>query len=161
MAYVSFAPWYNSTLDQPSPVEDDLGVYELLEHTADVGVIAKGDTLSEAMSWLATGMFRVIADLDSVEPRETLEVSVTSADRDALIVDWLNELLYRHEAEAFIPKTFDVSVDESTSSLIARCEGEHVDRQRHAMRTAVKAATYHGLEASYNGEWSIQVILDV
>ena len=113
------------------------------------------------MSWLATAMFSVIADLDSVEARETLEVSVTSADRDSLIVDWLNELLYRHEVEAFIPKTFHVSVDEATSSLIARCEGEHVDGQRHVMRTAVKAATYHGLVASYDGEWSIQVILDV
>ena len=138
-----------------------MGGYELLAHTADVGVVARGDTFSEAMSWLATAMFSVIADLDSVEPRESLEVSVTSSDRDALIVDWLNELIYRHEVDAFIPKTFHVSVDEAFWSLIARCEGEHVDGQRHVMGTAVKAATYHGLVASYNGEWSIRVVLDV
>ena len=138
-----------------------MGGFELLAHTADVGVVARGDTFSDAMSWLATGMFSIIADLESVEPRDSLEISVTSADRDALIVDWLNELIYRHEAETFIPKTFHVSVDDEASSLIARCDGEHVDEQRHVMRTAVKAATYHGLLVAYNGEWSIRVVLDV
>ena len=138
-----------------------MGGYKLFAHTADVGVVAKGDTFSDAMSWLATGMFSIIADLDSVEPRDSLKISVTSTDRDALVVDWLNELIYRHETESFIPKTFHMSVDEVAPSLIARCEGEHVDERRHVMRTAVKAATYHGLHTSYHGEWSIRVVLDV
>ena len=135
--------------------------FEILEHTADVGILATGDTLAEALSWVAKGMFTVIADLDGVEPGESLDVAVRSADQDSLAVDWLNELLFRYEAEGFLPKEFYVSVDKAGTCLAARCMGEPVDPERHGMRTAVKAATYHGLEVSHDGEWRIQVVLDV
>ena len=138
-----------------------MGGFEILEHTADVGVRATGDTLAEALSWVAKGMFSVIADMDSVEPRKALEVSVPSTDADTLVVDWLNELLYRYEAEGFLLKEFDVTVDEGGKSLVGKCVGEAVDPERHVMLTAVKAATYHDLQVSHNAQWEIQVILDV
>ena len=138
-----------------------MGGFELLEHTADVGVVASGETFAEALAWTAKGMFSVVADIDAVEPREFMEVSVASADREALVVDWLNELLYRYEAEGFLPKDFQISVDEAGNSLVALCVGEPVDPERHGMRTGVKAATYHGLEVSRDDQWRITVVLDV
>ena len=138
-----------------------MGGFGILEHTADVGVRATGDTLAEALSWVAKGMFSVIADLDSVQPRKSLEVSVASTDTDALVVDWLNELIYRYEAEGLLLKEFDVTVDEEAKSLVGKCSGEPVDPQRHVMLTAVKAATYHDLQVSHNAEWEIQAVLDV
>jgi SHS2 domain-containing protein len=138
-----------------------VGAYEIMEHTADVGVIAIGETLADALSWLACGMFSIVADLDTVEPRESVEFSVQSSDIDSLAVDWLNELLYRYEAEFFLPNRFDLSVDEAGTCLTARCTGERFDTERHSMATSVKAATYHGLEVSRDDGWRIQVILDV
>lgn len=138
-----------------------MGGFELLEHTADVGVVATGDTLAEALSWVAVGMFSVIADLDNVEPRESIEVSVNSTGIDTLVVDWLNELLYTYEAKGFLPREFQVSVDEPGNSLVAQCVGEPLDPARHEVLTIVKAATYHNLQVSHNGQWRIQVILDV
>ena len=138
-----------------------MGGFKLLEHTADVGVVATGDTFAEALGWLARGMLSIIVDLDGVEPREAAEVTVTSAGRDSLVVDWLNELLYRYEAEGFLPTDFDVAVSESQDSLVARCLGEAVDPERHGMLTGVKAATYHALEVSGIAEWRVQVVLDV
>jgi SHS2 domain-containing protein len=137
------------------------GTFELLEHTADVGIVATGASLGEALAWAAKGMFSVIADLDTVSPRESLEVSVKAADREALVVDWLNELLYRYEAEGFLSREFNVMLDDAGTSLRAECWGEPVDLQRHQILTSVKAATYHGLELSHNGQWRVQVILDV
>jgi SHS2 domain-containing protein len=137
------------------------GTFELLEHTADVGIVATGDSLGEALAWLATGMFSVIADLDTVTSRETREVEVASGDREALVADWLNELLYRYEAEGFLPREFKVRVDDAGTALRAECWGEPVDPERHQLLAAVKAATYHGLELSYDSQWRIQVILDV
>ena len=145
----------------PSLLEAIMAAYEIMEHTADVGVVATGETLAEAMSWLARGMFSVVADLEAVEPLESIEVSVRSTGAEDLAVDWLNELLYRHEAEAFLPMRFDVTVDESGTHLTALCTGERVDAERHGMLTSVKAATYHGLEVSRNDGWRIQVVLDV
>jgi SHS2 domain-containing protein len=137
------------------------GSFALLEHTADVGVVATGGSLGEALAWLAKGMFSVIVDLDTVTPGETREVEVASGDREALVVDWLNELLYRYEAEGFLPREFSVAVDETGQSLTARCRGEPIDPEKHQLFTSVKAATYHGLELSHDNGWRIQVILDV
>ena len=138
-----------------------MGGFELFDHTADLGVEGRGDSLGEALVWTATGMFSVIADLDAVEPREELRLSVAAVDRDALVVDWLNELLFRYEAEGFLPKELHVSVDEAETSLEARCVGEQADAGRHRLRAAVKAATYHGLQVKQNGEWRITVVLDI
>lgn len=63
-----------------------------MEHIADVGIIATEDSLSEALSWAARGMFSVIAELDNMAPG-SLEVSLVSPDQEALTVNWLNELL--------------------------------------------------------------------
>ncbi len=143
--------------------------FEITEHTADVGVAATGDTFAEALAWLARGMFSVIAALEGVETRESIEVSVSSIDREALVIDWLNELLYRYDGEGWLLKEFDVVVSEDGRSLTARCKGEHVAPERHELLGDIKAATYHGLEVSHNpvmsqpdlGEWRISVVLDV
>jgi len=135
--------------------------YEITEHTADVGVVATGSTLPEALSALAQGMFSVIADLDTVDARETIQVSVESGDTEALAVDWLNELLFRHESEFFLPKQFTVSVNRAGTGLTARCGGEFTDPQRHRMLTYVKAATYHNLKVEQTDGWRIQMVLDV
>ena len=138
-----------------------MGGFTLLEHPADVGVLATGHDLSSALSWAARGMFNVIADLDQVVPTQTIHVSVTSRDRESLVVDWLNELLYRHEAEGFLAKEFRVAADDAGTSLEADCAGEPIDPRRHRLLTSVKAATYHDVEVSGNGEWTIRVLLDV
>ena len=135
--------------------------YQITEHTADVGVAAAGRDFADAIVSLAKGMFSIIVDPDLVQAHRTWTVEVTSADREALVVDWLNELLYRYEAEGLVPKDYRVSVDESGESLVADCTGELLNPQRHRPGTAVKAATYHGLALSHNDEWHIHVVLDV
>ena len=142
-------------------LEAALGGFEIIEHTADVGVIARDETFTQALGWLAKGMFSLFTDLDTVQSRDTLEVAITSTDQEALAVDWLNELLYRYDADRFLPKEFDISANEGGTSLVARCTGERAGPERHGIGTAVKAATYHGLEVSHDGEWRIQVVLDV
>ena len=138
-----------------------MGGFEYLEHTADIGMVARGDTMAEALSYLAAGMFSVVADLDAVTARQTRRVSVTSADTESLAVDWLNELLFHFEASGFLPKEFHVTADDGGTSLVARCVGERADTERHHVRAAVKAATYHLLQVSHDGGWRIQVILDM
>ncbi len=138
-----------------------MGTFEILEHTADVEVVGIGKDFPEALSQAAHGMFSIIIDVSRVENRESIEVAVDSIDRDALVVDWLNELLYRFAAEGFVPGEFDVAVGGDERSLVATCFGEMFDPQRHATGTDVKAATYHGLQVAGNGDWRIQVLLDV
>lgn len=123
----------------------------MLEHTADLGIVASSDTLDEALAWVAKGMFSAIADLDSVSPQELLEVAVKATDPEALVVDWLNELLYRYEAEGFLPREFDVTLDDTGTGLHAQCWGEPIDLERHEILTSVKAATYPGWSCPTTG----------
>ena len=134
--------------------------YQILDHIADVGIAASGDTLAEALAFLAKGMFALMADRETVEVNDSWELCVSSTDKEALAVDWLNELLYRYEADGFLPKEFWVCVEEGGKALTARCSGEMVDPMKRVF-TKVKAATYHGLEVSHDREWRIQVVLDV
>lgn len=139
-----------------------MGSFELIEHTADLGVVGRGDTLAEALEWAATGMLGFMADLDRVEERETVQLSIVSSDREALAVDWLNELLYRFEADGFLPRRFEVTVNDDGTSLDARCVGETVAPGAQEIRAAVKAATYHSVEVAENGgEWRVRVYLDI
>ena len=138
-----------------------MGGFEFVEHTADLGVVAHGEEFGEALAQIATGMFSVIVNLEAVAPRKPLKILVTSTDREALVVDWLNELLYRYEADGFLPKEFHVSVKSGGTALEATCLGEPADPERHHLRPAVKAATYHGLRVSDDGEWRIDVVLDI
>ena len=134
--------------------------YQILDHTADVGIAASGNTLAEALAFLAKGMFALIADPETVEVSDSWELYVSSTDKEALAVDWLNELLYRYEADGFLPKEYCICVEDGGKTLTARCSGEKVDPLKRVF-TQVKAATYHGIEVSHDREWRIQVVLDV
>ena len=138
-----------------------MGGFTLLEHTADTGISAYGDTLEEALSWLATGMFSLIVDPETVAPSCSRTISLASSDREALAVDWLNELVYEHETTGFLLKECRVTLGRGDTQLEALCHGESVDLSRHRILTVIKAATYHRLSVSHEAVWNVKVYLDV
>ena len=94
-------------------------------------------------------------DEPSGDPVER-EVIVDSADRAALLADWIAELLFLAETEALVPvRAAALRLD--GNGLRAR-----VEARRGAVRPYVKAVTYHGLvfEPAENG-WRARVVLDV
>ena len=70
------------------------GGFEAFEHTHG-GIVATGDSPAEALSWAAIGIFSIIDDLEIVQFKSEIKVSVSSANSEALVVDWLNKLLFR------------------------------------------------------------------
>jgi len=132
----------------------------VIDHTADVGIIAYGSDLKEAFANSAYGMFSLIADLDEVSEKVSRSIDVRSTDREALLVDWLNELLYLFDVEHIIFKRFAIA-SLSQKRLQARVYGEKVDTSRHRLKTAVKAATYHMLKIEKNKEVKVRFILDI
>ena len=135
--------------------------FEVINHTADVGILAHGSTLPELFETMAEGLFSFIVDAGSVESRVRLERRVEADDLEELLVAWLNSLITMLSAESFVPKTFVVD-EVSENRLRATVHGEPVDPVRHRFRLDVKAATYHMLEISESdGGWSARVIFDV
>jgi len=137
-----------------------VGGFELIDHTADVGILATGEDLREAFALAAQGMFSVIVELEDVAEVECREVRVEAPDLDSLLVAWLNETLFLFDAEGMVFKRFQVS-ELSQKSLRALCWGERADPEKHRFKTGVKAATYHMLRIESNDVARIHVILDI
>jgi protein archease len=134
--------------------------FEVIDHTADVGIVAYGSDLKEAFANSAYGMFSLIADLEEVKEKVSHEIDVQATDQEALLVDWLNELLYLFDVEHVIFKRFDITALSQTS-LEAKVYGEKIDTSRHQLKTAVKAATYHMLKIEKNKGVKVRFILDI
>lgn len=135
--------------------------FDVVEHTADIGIVAYGADLREAFANAAYGMFSLMADLEQVREETSRYIEAEAGDRESLVVSWLNELLYMFDVERIIFKRFDV-LELTNTRLKADAYGEKVDTSRHELKSGVKAATYHMLKVSEdNGRCRIRVIFDV
>ena len=134
--------------------------FRLLPHTADVGIAAHGDSMAYAYEEAARGLFAIIGDLRTVRPRQTIEVAVKSSDPESLLVDWLNELIFRFDAHGMLFRRF-VIYKFTPTSLSARCYGEKADVKRHRIKTGVKAATYHMASVEAGPPAKLRVYVDI
>ncbi len=135
--------------------------FEILDHTADVGITAYGADAKEVFANAGKALFSLITDPESVREVETREVEVEAPDQERLLVDWLNELIYYFDAENILFRRFEVS-ELSDTHLKARAYGERVDIKRHELKLGVKAATYHQLKIEKtDGGVRAQVIFDI
>jgi SHS2 domain-containing protein len=135
--------------------------FEAIEHTADIGIAAYGTDLKQVFANAALGLFSLITELDTVSEKNIYHIQVKAPDRDALLVNWLNELIYRFEAKEMLFHRFTISTLTDTE-LKATGYGEKIDLAKHELKIQVKAATYHMLKIEQNkDEWRAQVIFDV
>ena len=136
-------------------------MYETFDHTADLGLRIRAPDLTTLFADAACALFAtLVEDLDTVAPRQQLEVSISGSELEYLLFDWLKELLYRFEVEHLLLARFSVQV--GADGLQGTAWGEPIDRQRHELAHEVKAITYHGLRVEEAPEgWLAEVIVDI
>ncbi len=135
--------------------------FETIEHTADIGVRSFGATEEEAFENAAVGMFSLLADLELVGEEAEFPVSVEAEDRETLLVEWLNELLYIYESQGVLLKRFHIGRLEDTH-LEGAAWGSPIDPARDEIRTDIKAVTYYQLQVARTEKgWTAEVIFDV
>ena len=135
--------------------------YELIEHTADVGVKAFGKTISEAFEHAAKGMFDIITDKSEIEFVGQYEIELKADDLEQLLVDWLSELLFLNSANNLVFGFFKVDLDEKKKTLKASVFGEKFNVSKHKIGTEIKAITYHMLEVKNKKPYHIIVLFDI
>jgi SHS2 domain-containing protein len=139
--------------------------YEYLDHTADLGIRAVGDTLEQAFAQGAQAMLDAIADTSLVKPRLACRVTCSAPDIPALLVEWLNELLYQAEMHNALWKEGVVACLRQAGAewtLNGTVRGEPLDLDRHILHTEVKAATYAGLSYRQTaGQHILECVLDL
>ena len=130
--------------------------FEEIEHTADLAFRAYGRDPAELFANAARGMF-ALQGVGTPAPGGERRVEVEGVDRESLLVNWLNELLYLQERHGEVYSEFDIE-EISETGLRARVRG---GAQAEARRR-IKAVTFHDLEVKRTPQgWQATLVLDV
>lgn len=131
---------------------------EILEHTAEVRLRVRGPTLAEIAAEAGRAVGRLELGAERPGPRGNWRtVEVHGPDRDALLVEWLNELIYLAETARWVAVEIEM---ESASDTMLRARARGVILEEAPAR--VKAATFHGLRVTpIAGGLEVEVVLDV
>ncbi len=132
--------------------------HALEEHVGEVRLRVEAPTLGEVFEESGRALAKLSAEVGPEASHRVEErVELRARDPEALLVAWLNELIFRSETQKLVYDDLRVErVDDG--SLVATVRG----RQAAGTRTAVKAATMHDVrvEASPGG-FAAVVVLDV
>jgi len=140
--------------------------YEVLEHTADVGLRIHGRSMSELFSNAGLGLMALAmnaeaSDTQEIQSREPLPLSASGSDAEQLLVNWLSEILYHMDAEGWMFARFTVK-DCSLTSIAGEGWGERRDPAMRSRAVAVKAVTYHQLSVIETpADWQATVYFDI
>ena len=148
--------------------------FELRNHTADVAVAATGETLGDAFAAVADGLTAAMCE-EIPSTGERFDLTVEAEGREALLFDFLDELIYVRDVENVLPAAHEATVervDERSES-----PGETANRDGDVWRVRVsargvplsdvtareiKAVTYSEMDLSETDDgWEAYVVFDV
>lgn len=135
--------------------------FEVIDISGDVGIRAYGESIEQAFTNTAIGMYSLITDLEGVKEEKMIDISLESHSLEGLLVSWLNELIFQFDTYGFIGKDIDVK-EMGDRKIKASVSGEEFDTERHERKLLLKAATYHRLKIEkINDIWETDVIFDI
>lgn len=135
-----------------------LPTHEFIDHPSELVLLVRAGTFAElageAVAALASVMERGMKYVgESLEDEFTVE----GTDRGAMLVDLLNEIILRAEANRFIPSVVSARLA-SASKLDVNVAGRTVAESP----SLVKAATFHNLKVSdHDGVVEATVTFDI
>ena len=147
--------------------------WQTFPHEADVGVRGCGATLAEAFAGAATALTSVVCAPAEVVARESVAITCRAPDRELLLVDWLNALIYEMATRHLLFSRFEVAIaggeqgSEHGSgrelTLKATVFGEAIDVARHQPAAEAKGASFCELRVARadDGSWCAQCVVDV
>jgi len=139
----------------------DASFYEQIDHTADLGIRVRGESLQLLFANAARALVDLHTDLRAVEAHDSRRVEARGEDWPDLLRHWLRELHYLYETERLLLPEVSV-VELAEDHIVADCRGERFDDARHETRGEIKAVTHHGLDLWETEEgFEAEVIFDL
>jgi SHS2 domain-containing protein len=130
---------------------------EEVEHTADRAFRIRGRNLPELLENAAQAMVALDGEPPAVECFTRRVIEVEGSDRETLLVNWLNEILYLEQTRNEFYDHFLLS-DVTKNHLRAQLYGRQLD---HSV-TSLKAVTFHNLEVKESSEGlEATIVVDV
>lgn len=128
------------------------------EHTSEIELHIRAGSLGDLLAEAGRGLAEVeLTRADCVPGGPVRSLRVSSSDREALLVDWLNELIFLADIDRWV--ALDFSIDSAHDTEVqARASGVTLEWAP----SRVKAATFHGLRVQdVPGGLEADIILDV
>jgi SHS2 domain-containing protein len=113
--------------------------YREIDHTADWELEIWAPDLAELLEQAARGMYHLTGIKASSEMPRSHILTLQFDEPETLLVDFLNELLYRIESEDLVYNQFDLQIE--AGMLNAALSGVKIN----SFAKEIKAATYHQL----------------
>jgi len=143
-----------------------MGTFRSFDHTADVGIEVRGESLPDLLETAAQAVFSLAIEDGPTAVEVEQEIGVEPGpglqSLEDVFVAWLQELLFRFDTEGLVPLEFHFA-KAGPRRIRARVGFGRFDPKRHRAATEVKAVTYHELAVreEAGGAWSARFILDV
>ena len=140
-----------------------MGTWEVLDHTADLAIAARGADAKEALDAFCVGLLTQVTEPDAVEPREVVAICAEGWDAPETLVSTLGEILYWINVRGWVFRQIETG-EVSATRITLRAWGEPRDPERHPFCAEIKAATYYELFFGPDPEgdgWLVRVVLDV
>lgn len=131
--------------------------FEVLEHKADLKIRAFGRDRKELFLNMMIGMIESMRP-GVIEKGEKREIKINSPDLEALLVDFLNGVLYLSQVNREVYN--NVKFTKFTNVEI---EGELIGQKVERFGEDIKAVTYHNLDIHQrkDGIWEAIVLFDI
>ncbi len=135
--------------------------YEIIDHTADLGLHVMAADPSDLFATAARGLFDIMVPPATLRARRTLSLTVAGADWPDLLVNWLRELLYLWSGKGLLVASVQIH-DIAADRIAADVAVDLYDPARHEIGIEIKAVTYHqaAVERQPAG-WEARIIFDV
>jgi SHS2 domain-containing protein len=140
--------------------------YEIIEHTADIGLKATGSTLKELFENAAKGMFEIIRGEKlhkniAIQVHKKIGIKKEVETFEELLVDWLSELLYIFNKQEILFSDFKIQ-ELNNSGVNGEASGEKIDLSKNTLQREIKACTFHGLKIEEDKTgFNCSIIFDV
>jgi len=135
--------------------------YHLIDHTADFGIHVSGTNSKDLFANAAEALFDVITDIDSLTGYDSCHIEVSGEDWSDLMINWLREILYLWNGKERLVKSANIT-SLSENRLSAQVVFDPYDPDRHAIKTEIKAVTYHQIQVKLTPSgWTARIIFDI
>ncbi|WP_336135761.1 archease [Natronomonas amylolytica] len=135
----------------------------LKEHTADIAVEASGDSLDAVFADVAAGLTAAhcesVPDPEAVDA-ERFSIGLRAESKEALLFDYLDELIYERDVRGVLPAHHEATVDGNGDWVLeAHAYGIPLDA---VSAREIKAVTYSEMELEETPTgWRAYVVFDV
>ena len=140
--------------------------YEIIEHTADIGLRIRAKDLNRLFKDAAEGFFDLVTDLEAVKKSgpfslHEIEMNLQEENVEELFMRWLQELLFIFSTRKSILLEYNFV---SLTPMLLRLKAKAIrfDPKKHVSRHEIKAVTFHQFRVTHDASgWLAEVIFDI